>query len=253
MDQDVLLVSVMAVNNEVGSINDIAAVAEHVKPHGAFYHVDAAQAPVAMDTSDFALDADLISLSAHKMYGPQGIGALYVGHDMHEALVPQIYGGGQQTGLRSGTVPVALVAGMAEAARLVMEEGEDIRRHLSVLKERLWAGIQNNIPDAVLNGARFDIRHPGNLNIQIPSVVAQDLVLALQPGLACSTGSACTSGIQEPSHVLRAMGLSSVEAGASLRLSVGRSNACEDVDRAVEYIVGTIEKIRSSDPVADIA
>ena len=237
LDESVLAVSIMAVNNEVGTIQDIEAISNMTSPLGVLFHCDAAQAPSAMDISRLASQADLISLSSHKMYGPKGIGALYIRRELQARVEPIIYGGGQQGGLRSGTIPTPLCVGMAAAAEIMCStEGVEERGRVAGLRDSFVRLLCKNIPSLVLNGPKGDCRHPGNANLQFPGLAAQDILGSLQPHLAASTGAACTSGIPEPSHVLRALGLSPAEADASIRFSFGRLTTNRDVERAGDLV-----------------
>ncbi len=237
VDDDVLVVSVMAVNNEIGTIQNMEAVSRIVSGRGALLHCDAAQAPAAVGLDGLAGLADLISLSAHKMHGPQGVGGLCVRRDLRGRIEPLIHGGGQQSGLRSGTVPVALCAGFGAAADLVRsaeygQRREAMRRLRDHFVERL-----GTLPwPTSLNGPTGDGRHPGNANLIFHGFSAQDILGRLQPGVAASTGAACASGIPEPSHVLRAIGLSDREAGSAIRFSLGPETVKANVDEAVEMI-----------------
>ncbi|AMB45070.1 cysteine desulfurase family protein [Methylobacterium sp. AMS5] len=231
---DVLLVSVMAVNNEVGTIQPLDEVVRLAGRVGARVHSDAAQALSARDIDMAATDVDFLSLSAHKIYGPKGIGALYVRRERRNELSPVIHGGGQQGGLRSGTVPTPLCAAFGAAATLMVEEaaaGE--RTRLTALRERLIAGLLELDPKNRLNGPVGVARHPGNVNICFVGQDSRDLLIRLQPRLSASTGSACTTGIPEPSHVLRAMGLSTDDAEASIRIGLGRFSDQEQVDEVI--------------------
>ncbi len=237
LKENVLLVSVMAVNNEVGTINNIHAIAEIVRGAGAFFHCDAAQAPTAIDISNLAEIADLVSLSAHKMYGPQGIGALFIRRDVQRAMKPIIYGGGQQNGLRSGTVPVALAVGMGKALEMCSSEHSALDiQNVRKLRDQFTNAILQKVPGSKLNGPPLEHRHPGNANIYFPKINAEDFLLSLQPRLAASTGSACTTGIPEPSHVLRAMGLTAQEADSSIRFSIGKYVTQEMIDESIRII-----------------
>ncbi len=247
MSDDVLLVSVMAVNNEVGAINEISAIAATCRAHGAVLHCDAAQAPCAIDLKVISEVADLVSLSAHKMYGPKGIGALMVRRDLQDRIEPIIYGGGQQGNLRSGTLPVALCVGMGAAAALCCDaESATERGRISGLRDRLVASLEDLPWQTVLNGPSLKRRHPGNANIMFPGFLAQDILGGAQPFLCASTGSACTSGMPEPSHVLRAMGLDEASAEASIRFSVGRQTTYADIDEAVNTVHDTLSKLSQS-------
>jgi cysteine desulfurase len=222
LGDDVLCVSVMAVNNEIGTIQDLAAIAAMIEKYDILFHSDCAQASVACDLSHVSDIVDMVSLSAHKMYGPQGIGALYVRRELHDSLVPLIYGGGQQGNLRSGTLPTALCVGMGVAAKLAREEAATERQTTSRQRDAFVACLQNLSWPIDINGPMPSQRHPGNANLRFEGFDAHDILLALQPKLAASTGSACTSGTPEPSYVLRAVGLSETEARSSIRFSIGR-------------------------------
>ncbi len=252
LDDAVLAVSVMAVNNEIGVIQDIPRIAEMLRPHGALLHCDAAQAPCAMDTSILAAHADLISLSGHKIYGPKGIGALYVRRGVEAQIEPLIYGGEQQRGLRPGTVPVPLCVGMGAAAEILRDAGSDERRVVRALRDSFVDRLTSRLPGVRLNGPPPTRRHPGNANLQVCDHDAQDILAAVQPGLAASTGAACASGIPEPSHVLAALGLTESESAASVRFSFGRFSTREDVTNAARIIEDAVMKLTQSrlpDPV----
>lgn len=247
---DVLAVSIMAVNNEIGTIQDIAALSEVVRGSGALFHCDAAQAPCAIDFHEFSQFTDLLSLSGHKMHGPQGIGALFIRRDLQDRIEPLVYGGGQQRELRSGTVPVALCVGMGAAAALLdTREAEEERALLRRRRDLFVRKLMTLSWPIVLNGPESAQRHPGNANMRFEGFEAHDVLSTLQPRLAASTGSACTSGIPEPSHVLRAIGLSAREAEASIRFSLGRSTTDEDIDDAVRLIDDALSRLAQSDLV----
>ena len=246
-DETTLVVSIMAVNNEVGTIQDIPRIAEMVASRGALLHCDAAQGACAMDMSRLADHADLISLSGHKVYGPQGIGALYIRRDVQAGIEPIIYGGGQQSDLRSGTVPVPLCVGMAAAAEVLQtDEGPTERKRVAGQRDTFVNLLQASACPVSINGPTGERRHSGNANLQFEGYVAHDLLAALQPHLAASTGSACTSGIPEPSHVLRAMGLSREEADQTIRFSFGRFTTDEEVGEAAHLVSQTLESLASA-------
>ena len=233
----VLAVSVMAVNNEVGTIQDVQNISKVLLPHGVLFHCDAAQAPCAMDTTSLAALADLISLSGHKVYGPKGIGALYIRRDVQDRIEPIIYGGGQQAGLRSGTVPTPLCVGMAAAVDILSSpEGAEERMRMVGQRDSFVRLLQESIPSLNVNGPTGEHRHPGNANLRFNGHVAQDILGSLQPHLAASAGAACTSGIPEPSHVLSALGLSTVEAESSIRFSFGRFTTDAEVHEAARLV-----------------
>jgi cysteine desulfurase len=241
-----LLVSIMAVNNEIGVIQDLAALGALVKAAGAAFHVDAAQAAgrIALDVS--AIGADLVSLSAHKMYGPKGIGALYVRRRPRMRLAPLQSGGGQERGLRPGTLPVPLIVAMGEAARFAAAEGPAETERLREQTGRLLAALRAEIPGLVLNGHSAR-RVAGNLNITVPARSAVE-ILRDAPELFLSTSSACTTaadGGAGPSHVLTAIGVSAAEARRSLRIGLGRFTSDEDVRAAARQLA-----IASRAPVA---
>jgi len=247
---DVLAVSIMAVNNEIGTIQDIAALSQVVRRSGALLHCDSAQAPCAIDLRKFWQFTDLLSLSGHKMYGPQGIGALFIRRDLQDGIEPLVYGGGQQRELRSGTVPVALCVGMGAAAALLdTRKAEEERALLRRRRDLFVRKLMNLSWPVFLNGPEGAQRHPGNANMRFEGFEAHDILSTLQPRLAASTGSACTSGIPEPSHVLRAIGLSAREAEASIRFSLGRSTTDEDIDDAVRLIDEALSRLAQSDLV----
>ena len=244
VDESVLLLSAMAVNNEVGTIQDIPRIAKLLAPHDVLFHCDAAQAPCAMDLSDLATHTDLMSLSGHKMYGPQGIGALYIRRDLKESIEPLIYGGGQQEGLRSGTVPMPLCVGMATAAEIIADE--------KASEERTRVARQRDTFVRLLKGGDFPVnvngtigarRHPGNANICFDGFHAQDILGTVQPLLAASTGAACASGIPEPSHVLRALGLTTTQSDASIRFSFGRFTSHDDIENAARLVDEALAKL----------
>lgn len=246
LDDDVLAVSVMAVNNEIGAIQNTAEISRLVRDCGALFHSDAAQAPVAMNLEGIGKHADLVSLSAHKMYGPMGIGAAVISRHLQGQIEPLIYGGGQQNGLRSGTVPVPLCVGMGAAAELLADDEAEERR--AALRRRTDTFVEKlkSLPWPIAaNGPAGHARHPGNASICFAGFVAHDILSALQPRLAASTGSACTSGIPEPSHVLRAIGLNGDEAESSIRFSLGFGTSDEDIEEAVGLIKETLERLQA--------
>ena len=243
LDESVLLASVMAVNNEIGTVQDVPAIAGALAEWGILFHCDAAQAPCAMDLSGIAEHADLLSLSAHKFYGPQGIGALYVRRYLQSDIEPVIYGGGQQNGLRSGTLPLALCVGMATAAELVLEKGIIERPLLGALRDCFESLLRDSGINMKVNGPKSELRHPGNSNLRFDGYSAQDILGGLQPLVAASTGAACTSGIPEPSHVLRAIGLSAEEAESSVRFSFGRFSSEEDAENAAALTLNRLGEL----------
>jgi len=247
LGDDVLLVSIMAVNNEIGSIQDIRALSETIGKTGAVFHCDAAQAPMAMDMEDLAAHADMVSLSGHKMYGPKGIGALYIRRDLHDDIEPLIYGGGQQNGLRPGTLPTPLCVGMGAAAEYIgSPEVSKRRKELQTRKDRFLDMLMALPWGGRLYGDDAQNRHPGNISIGFQGFNAQDVLGALQPHLAASTGSACASGIPEPSHVLKAIGLATEEAESVIRFSLGFETSDQEIDEAIELINMALRKFSYS-------
>ncbi|MCY4139243.1 MAG: cysteine desulfurase family protein [Rhodobacteraceae bacterium] len=242
LGDDVLLASIMAVNNEVGTIQDLPRVSGLLAPHGILLHCDAAQAPCAVNTKTFASHADFISLSAHKMYGPQGIGALYIRRELQERIEPLIYGGDQQKGLRSGTLPLPLCVGMGVAAELAANgEADSERKRIGNQRDEFVRQIENGNPCVSLNGPGPSRRHPGNANLKFVGHEAEEILGALQPKLAASTGSACTTGMPELSHVLLALGLSTDECDASIRFSFGRFTTDDDVKSAADLVLRALQ------------
>ena len=248
LNDDVLVVSVMAVNNEIGTIQDVRTISDFARRHGAIFHCDAAQAPLAMPIMSLATDADILSLSGHKMYGPKGVGVIYIARALQERIEPLIYGGGQQKGLRSGTLPVPLCVGMGAAAEfLAGERAEEQRGELRRRRDAFVRRLRGLRWPVSLNGPEGEARHAGNANICFLGFSAHEILGALQPRLAASTGSACTSGIPEPSHVLRATGLDSDDAEASVRFSLGFGTTDEDVKQAVGLIEEVLAKLSRSE------
>jgi cysteine desulfurase len=245
-----LLVSVMAVNNETGAIQDLAAIGALVKAHGTLFHTDAAQAAgrIALDVE--AVGADLVSLSAHKMYGPKGVGALYVRRRPRVRLAPLFSGGGQERGLRSGTLPAPLLVGMGEAARIAAGEGLLDAGRLAQNGAGFLDALRAAIPGLVLNGPTGAARVPGNLNLTFPGVPAAALLAAL-PDLMLSTGSACTSAEVAPSHVLTAMGLPSEVALRTLRIGLGRFTSPAELHRAAELIGAAWQRLATTPAAAE--
>jgi cysteine desulfurase len=242
-----LLVSLMAANNETGYVHDLAPLAALAHAAGAKFHSDLAQAAGKIPVDVSLLDA--ASVSAHKVYGPKGIGALYVRRNPRMRLTPLLSGGGQERGLRSGTLPTPLIVGFGVACRIAREgrEAECIR--LAALRDRLLAGLRARIPGLVVNGP-MTRRLSGNVSIRLPGVRTLDVICAC-PDLAVSTGSACTSAAVVPSHVLTAIGLTAAEAGASLRVGIGRFNSAADIDTAIDWLASAYARLApAAAPVA---
>lgn len=244
---DVLAVSIMAANNEIGTIQDIADISDRVRRHGIVFHCDAAQAPVGMSIDDFATHADLLSLSGHKMYGPKGVGVVFIARGLQERIEPLIYGGGQQGGLRSGTLPVPLCVGMGAASQLLYSnDAQRNRGELLRLRDVFVRGLTGLGWPIRPIGPEGKARHPGNASICFHGFTAHELLGALQPRLSASTGSACTSGIPEPSHVLKAIGLNGDDAEATVRFSLGFGTTDEDVEQALAMIECVLTKLSKS-------
>lgn len=238
---DTLLVSLMHVNNEIGVINDIAAIGEVCRAAGVLFHVDAAQSAgkVAIDLAQ--MKVDLMSLSAHKMYGPKGIGALYVRRSPPVRIAAQIHGGGHENGRRSGTLATHQIVGMGEAARILHECMDAENARIAALRNRLWSHLKQM--DGVRVNGDLERRLPGNLNVAFAGIDGETLMIALDD-IAVSTGSACTSATVEPSYVLRAIGVPDDLAHASLRFTVGRFTTEDDIDRAARRVVEVVERLR---------
>jgi len=246
---DTILVSIMHANNEIGTVNDIAGIGEITRAKGVIFHVDAAQSAGKVEIDMEKMKVDLLSLSAHKMYGPKGIGALYVGRKPRIRLQALIHGGGHERGMRSGTLATHQIVGMGEAANIAMEEMDSERDRLISLRERLWSGVKDL--EAVQINGDSDQRLPGALNISFSFVEGESLIMSLKD-LAISSGSACTSASLEPSYVLRALGLSDELAHSSLRFSFGRFSTEEDVDIAIEQLIHSVKKLRDLSPLWDM-
>lgn len=242
-----LLVSVMAVNNEIGVIQPLTEIGALCKSRNVFFHSDAAQALGKIPLDVEAMGIDLLSLSGHKIYGPKGVGALYVRRKPRVHLAAEIEGGGQERGLRSGTLPTPLIVGFGEACRIAGLEMEEEARRLRALRDHLFQGIAGRLEGVGLNGHR-DRRVAGNLNLSFAWVEGDQLLRGLSD-VAVSTGSACSAATLEPSYVLRALGLNSELAHASLRIGLGRFTTAEEVDFAIGAIVDAVERQRSESPL----
>ncbi|MCU0730352.1 MAG: cysteine desulfurase [Hyphomonas sp.] len=239
------IVSVMAVNNETGVTQPIAQVGKLCRAAGALLHSDAAQALAVEPIEVDSWNVDLLSLSAHKAYGPKGIGALYVRRERRSQMRPIMFGGGQEDGLRPGTLATPLCVGFGAACQILSDERETEIERTRRLRDRLLDQLRADLPDLEVNGTLIS-RHPGNLNIRVPGIEAELLLAAARPKLAAATGSACTSGTTEPSHVLIAMGLSGAQAAESVRLSLGRLTRDEDVDAAASALAVAAKEVRES-------
>ncbi|POC16925.1 IscS subfamily cysteine desulfurase [Vibrio vulnificus] len=249
MRDDTVLVSIMHVNNEIGVIQDIEAIGELCRSRKIIFHVDAAQSAgkVAIDVQK--LKVDLISLSAHKIYGPKGIGALYVRRKPRIRLEAQMHGGGHERGFRSGTLPTHQIVGMGEAFRIAKLDMEKDYQHALALRNRLLDGVKDM--EAVSINGDLEQRVPHNLNISFAFVEGESLLMSLKD-LAVSSGSACTSASLEPSYVLRALGLNDELAHSSIRFSFGRFTTEEEIDYAIEQIRVAVEKLRDMSPLWDM-
>lgn len=247
--EDTILVSLMHVNNEIGVINDIAAIGEVTRAKGVIFHVDAAQSTGKIDIDLEAIKVDLMSLTAHKVYGPKGIGALYVRRKPRVRIEPQMHGGGHERGMRSGTLATHQIVGMGEAYRLAKEEMHVENARILALRNRLLEGLKD-IEEVYVNGD-LDHRVAGNLNISFNFVEGESLMMALRD-LAVSSGSACTSASLEPSYVLRAIGLNDELAHSSLRITLGRFTQESEIDYAIGKIHEAVNKLRELSPLWDM-
>jgi len=245
-----VLVSVMGVNNEIGVIQPLAEIGALCRKKGAFFHTDCAQAVGKIPLDVNAMNIDLMSISGHKIYGPKGIGCLYVRRRPRIRLVPMITGGGQERGMRSGTLPTPLCVGIGEACAIAKAEMGAEAERLKDLRNRLLGGLQQRLPEIYVNGD-LDNRIPGNLNISFAFVEGEGLMMGVKQ-LAVSSGSACTSASLEPSYVLRALGVDVEMAHTSLRFGMGRFTTNEDIDFAIDHIVEAVEHLRSMSPLWDM-
>lgn len=246
---DTILVSLMHVNNEIGTITDIAAIGEITRAKGVIFHVDAAQSAGKVEIDLTKLKVDLMSFSAHKIYGPKGIGALYVRRKPRIRLEAIMHGGGHERGMRSGTLPTHQIVGMGEAFRLAKEELAADNAHMLSLRSRLWEGLKD-MEEVHINGS-FSQRVPANLNVSFAFVEGESLLMSLKD-LAVSSGSACTSASLEPSYVLRALGLSDELAHSSIRFSFGRFTTEEEIDHAIGQLKTAVNKLRELSPLWDM-
>ena len=242
---DTQLVSIMHINNETGVIQDIEAIGSICRERDVLFHVDAAQSVGKLPIDLGVLPVDLLSTTAHKIYGPQGIGALYIADRPGCHVEPLLYGGGQQRSLRPGTLAAALIAGFGHAAEIAHGSMHDDLQHLGALRDRMWAKI-SELPRIVRNGSA-EASFPGILNISIDDVEGESLLLALEP-LCVATGSACNAKTQEPSYVLRALGLSDEMAQSAIRFSLGRPTTAAEVDLAADLYRRAVERLRALAP-----
>jgi len=246
---DTVLISVMHVNNEIGVIQDIAAIGEICRDRGIIFHVDAAQSAGKVKIDLQELKVDLMSFSGHKIYGPKGIGALYVRRKPRIRLEAQMHGGGHERGLRSGTLATHQIVGMGEAFRIAKEEMATENERIRMLRDRLYAGL-NEMEEVYVNG---DMEHriAGNLNISFNYVEGESLIMALRD-LAVSSGSACTSASLEPSYVLRALGRNDELAHSSIRFTLGRYTTIEEIDYTIDLVKNAVTKLRALSPLWDM-
>lgn len=243
---DTILITIMHANNEIGTIQPIAAIGALAKSRGILMHTDAVQSMGSLRVKVDELQVDMLSFSAHKIYGPKGAGALYVRRGTR--VKPIWFGGSQERKLRTGTENVPGIIGLAKAVELAVQEMDQRNAHLRLLRDKLVAGL-TSVPDVTLNG-HAEQRLPGNVNISVKYVEGESLILSLDmKGIAVSSGSACTSGSLEPSHVLLCMGLDHLQAHGSLRLTLGRDNTEEDIDYVLEVFPGIVERLRAMSPL----
>ncbi|OGT21998.1 MAG: IscS subfamily cysteine desulfurase [Gammaproteobacteria bacterium RIFCSPHIGHO2_02_FULL_42_13] len=243
---ETILVSMIYVNNEIGVIQDIAAMGEMLRERGIIFHVDAAQAAGKLPIDLQTLKVDLMSLCAHKVYGPKGVGALFVRNRPRARLEPQMHGGGHEHGLRSGTLPTHQLVGMGEAFRLAKEEMSNDMSHIRMLRDRLWHGIED--VEAVELNTDLEQSVSNILNVSFNYIEGESLMLAVKD-IAVSSGSACTSASLEPSYVLKALGLNDELAHSSIRFSLGRFTTQEEIDYTIKLIVEKVEKLRAMSPL----
>ncbi|MDH3984973.1 MAG: IscS subfamily cysteine desulfurase [Gammaproteobacteria bacterium] len=246
---DTTVVSIMQVNNEIGVIQDIAAIGEICRDRKIVFHVDAAQSAGKIEIDTEKLKVDLMSFSAHKAYGPKGIGALYVRRKPRVRLEAQMHGGGHERGLRSGTLPTHQIVGMGEAFRIAREEMAQDDARIRQLRDRLWSSL-SDMEEVYLNGD-MDQRISGNLNVSFNYVEGESLIMALKD-MAVSSGSACTSSSLEPSYVLRALGRNDELAHSSIRFTIGRFTTVEEIDYVAALLREKVDKLRELSPLWDM-
>jgi cysteine desulfurase len=245
------VVSIMHANNEIGTINPIEAIGEVVKARGVLFHVDAVQSVGKIPFDVNRARADLVSLSAHKMYGPKGVGALYVRRKPRVRITAQIDGGGHERGMRSGTLNVPGIAGFGAAAEIAAREMPEESRRLAALRDRLRKGIEARVSDTYINGS-VEHRLPGSLNMSFAYIEGEAMLMGLKD-VAVSSGSACTSASLEPSYVLRAIGVDEELAHTSIRFGLGRFNTEEEVDYVVDLVARNVSKLREMSPLYEMA
>jgi cysteine desulfurase len=246
-----VVVSIMAVNNEIGVIQPLAEIGRICREKKVFFHTDAAQAAGKIPLDVEAMNIDMMSISGHKIYGPKGIGALFVRRKPRVRLVPLIVGGGQERGFRSGTLPTPLCVGLGEAAEICMKEMDGEAKRLKKLQDRMLKGLHAKLSEIYVNGD-LEQRIPGNLNISFAHVEGESLMMGIK-GLSVSSGSACTSASLEPSYVLRALGVEEEMAHTSLRIGLGRFTTEQEVDTAVADLVHHVTKLREMSPLWEMS
>jgi cysteine desulfurase len=237
----------MAVNNEIAVLQPLKEIGALCRKHGVLFHTDAAQAYGKIPLNVEEMQIDLMSISGHKIYGPKGIGALYVRRKPRVRLVPLINGGGQERGMRSGTLPTPLVVGLGEAARIAKAEMAADEERIKYLSNKLYNAVVTEVPDVFLNGDK-EQRIPGNLNLSFAYIEGESMIMAIKD-LAVSSGSACTSASLEPSYVLRALGVDEELAHTSIRFGIGRFTTEEEIDFAIQVITTNIKKLRDMSPL----
>jgi cysteine desulfurase len=244
-----ILISVMHVNNEIGVIQDLESIGKICKENKIVFHVDAAQSPGKVEIDVNKFNIDLCALSAHKAYGPKGIGALYVRRKPRIRIQPQMHGGGHERGFRSGTLPTHQIVGMGEAFKYAQLEMEEDNKKIKVLRDMLWDGLKD-MEEIYLNGD-LEQRIPGNLNISFNFVEGESLIMAIKD-IAVSSGSACTSASLEPSYVLRALGREDELAHSSIRMTIGKYTTAEEIEHTIDLLKKSVDKLRSLSPLWDM-
>eukprot|EP01068_Selenidium_serpulae_P015390 Selendium_serpulae@DN6208_c0_g1_i3.p1 len=246
---DTALVSIMHVNNEIGVVQPLHEIGEICKKHNVLFHSDAAQSVGKIPVNVKDMNLGLVSISGHKIYGPKGVGALYVRSKPRVRITPIIEGGGQERGMRSGTIPTPLAVGLGEACRVARNEMENDRVHVERLSHRLWSKLRSELSGVTLNGSK-DKRYYGNLNLSFAYVEGESLLMSL-PGVAVSSGSACTSASLEPSYVLRAIGVDEELAHTSIRFGIGRFSTETEVDECAKAVLEEVTRLRNMSPLAE--
>ncbi len=249
--ENTALVSVIWANNEIGVIQDIEKIGAVCREKGVFFHTDAAQALGKVKIDVKAQNIDLMSVSSHKVYGPKGIGALYVGKNPRVKLTPQIHGGGQERGMRSGTLATFLCVGFGKAAEIAVQDLEKDAKHSKELRDYFYSKVSNALPKIFVNGS-MEKRLPGNINISFAGVEGEGIMLGLLDKIAVSSGSACTSQSLEGSYVVKALGVTEDLAHTSIRFGFGRFSTKEDAEKAADSVIGIVSKLRDMSPIWDM-